>query len=178
MLRLALVLTVLLIPSAAAQDYVPAAERDAAFQGSDGTELVMVYFGATHCGPCHAPEIKAAVEAAKVALAERAEADGKTFSAVGAALDYGVADGVAFLASSGRFDEIVVGRNWINSASLTHLWRADRPEGSTIGLPSVVVFEQDLATRDGISASAPRYVAEITGADAIPAWVAAGLPLE
>ena len=161
-----------------AQEYTPAYDDPDYYGVQGGTEIVMVYVGATSCGPCHAPEVKAALEAAKVALAERAEREGKTFVAVGVATDYIVEEGVEFLASSGRFDEIIVGRNWLNSASLAHLWRSEGVEDRVVGLPGVVVFEQDVAFGEIVEASEPRYLVELTGASDIPAWAEAGAPLE
>lgn len=174
---LALATWLLLAVPAGAQTSAPTADRDTVFEGK-GNELVMVYLGASHCGPCLDPAFKASLEEAKVALAEHAASDGQRFVAVGAALDHDVEQGVAFLSGSGRFDEIIVGRNWLNSASLAHLWRPDRPEDQTVGLPAIVVFEQRAMLGDGVSSTAPRYLTTVTGRLDIPAWVEAGAPLE
>ncbi len=176
--RVVLALAVAAAVPAAAQEYTPPYDDPDYYGVESGTELVMVYVGATSCGPCHSPELKSALEAAKVALAERAEREGKTFVAAGVALDYVVEEGVEFLASSGRFDEIVVGRNWLNSASLAHLWRSEGVEDRVVGLPSVLVYEQEVSFGEAVEASDPRYLVELKGADAIPAWAEAGAPLE
>lgn len=176
--HLALALAVTLAVPVAAQQYTPAYDDPDYYGLQSGTELVMVYVGSTSCGPCHSPEVKSALEAAKVALAERARREGKTFVAVGVATDYIVEEGIEFLASSGRFDEIVVGRNWLNSASLAHLWRSEGVEDRVVAIPGVVVFEQEVSLGEIVEASEPRYLVELAGADAIPAWAEAGAPLE
>ncbi len=174
---LVLVFSLALSLPAVAQGYVPAYERDVDI--SEGPEVVLVYFGASTCGPCHDDRFKAALEEAKVLLFERAEADGKSFAAVGVAVDHSVEDGLAFLAASGRFDEVVVGRNWFNSAVLAHIWRPDDAGSQRAGLPGIMVFEREMSMGEsGIAASAPAYLAEVVGAEDIPAWVEAGAPLE
>ena len=167
---------VLALP-AVAQEYIPAYERGVDI--SEGPEMVLVYFGASTCVPCHDDDFKAALEDAKLALFERAEAEGKSFAAVGVAVDHSVEDGLAFLTESGRFDEVVVGRNWFNSAVLMHVWRPEGLESRVPGLPGVMVFEREMEMGEGgISASAPTYLVELVGAEDIPAWVAQGAPLE
>ncbi|HEX8385659.1 MAG TPA: hypothetical protein VF576_05725 [Rubricoccaceae bacterium] len=174
---LLVVLALALSLPVAAQEYVPAYGRG----GDDqtGTEVVLVYFGSATCAPCHLDEFKAALERAKVLLHERAEADGKAFAVVGVAVDHNVEDGLAFLAGTGRFDELVVGRNWFNSAALAHIWRAEGLEDRFAGLPGVMVFEREMTVGEtGISASPPTYLVELVGARRIGEWVAAGAPLE
>ena len=172
------VLTLLVTVPAAAQDYVAGVERDTTYDIREGTDVVMAYFGGTTCFACNIPEFKAAVDRAKVLLAERAEQDGKTFVALGVALDPGVATGLEFLATAGPFDEVAVGRNWFNSAALAHLWREEGLDDRRIGLPTIVVFEREMEKGPVISASAPRYLVELAGADTIMVWVADGAPLE
>ena len=177
-LLLALALILPLALPVTAQEYVPAYDRDPNFNIGNGPELVLVYFGGSTCGPCQSGDFKAALERAKVLLSERAAAEGKAFAAVGVAVDFSVEDGLAFLAESGRFDELAVGRNWFNSASLSHLWRPEGLEGRTVGLPSVVVFERDMTMGEAVTASEPLYLVELLGAAAIPEWVDSGAPLE
>ena len=162
---------------ALAQEYQPAfVSHNGMTQG--GSEIVLVYYGMTSCVPCHAPEFKTALEQAKVALAERAVEQGKSFAAVGVALDWDVTEGFTFLQEAGAFDEVAIGRNWENAAALTHLWRPDGLEDRQIAIPSIIVFEREILMDSGISASEPVYLYEVAGAPALAEWVEAGLPLE
>lgn len=169
----ALTLGLLLLPvEPVAQGYVPAYERGVANRAE--TELVLVYFGASWCLPCTTDELKTSLERAKVAVAEQAQREGKAFAAIGVALDHDVDEGLAFLAESGGFDEIVVGREWYNSAASNHLWRRDRT-GSP-GVPTIVVFEKEM--RMGTVTSETTYRAEASGLEPIVEWAEAGSPLE
>lgn len=174
---LSCVLGLMLSIPAAAQEYVPAYERG--HDITEGPEVVLVYFGASNCAPCHDDAFKAALEEAKVALLGRAEAEGKSFAVIGVAIDHSIEDGLAFLAASGRFDEVVAGRNWFNSAALAHIWRPDGLESRVPGMPGIMVFERKMTMGEaGIAAGVPTYLVELVGAEAIPTWVAAGAPLE
>lgn len=162
----------------AAQDYVPAHERDGAQNIGSGPEMVLVYFGASWCAPCHTAGLKSDLGRAKVLLAERAAEEGKAFAVMGVALDYDLEAGLGLLRESGGFDEVAVGRNWFNAASLAHLWRPEGAGERGMGLPAVVVFEREMTMAETISASAPTYRAEAVGVYDIAAWVEAGAPLD
>ena len=177
MIRLLAASVLLAVPGAvSAQAYVPVYERDAGI--ASGTELVMVYIGASHCFPCVQPEYKAALEQAKVRLAEQAEADGKAFVAIGVSIDYDPEVGYDFLADSGKFDELAIGRNWFNASVLEHLVRAEGAEDRTLALPTVVVYEREARMGDTLEATAPRYLKYIVGSRELPTWAEAGAPLE
>ncbi|MDZ7715066.1 MAG: thioredoxin family protein [Balneolaceae bacterium] len=60
------------------------------------SELVLVYIGASWCGPCHEPVLKKALEEIKVTLAQRAQKEGKVFSVIGIANDQSVQKGWDF----------------------------------------------------------------------------------
>jgi hypothetical protein len=145
----------------------------------DGMAFVLVYFGGSTCAPCHDDGFKAALAHAKVALFERAEAEEKSFAVIGVAVDHSIEDGLAFLTKSGRFDEVVVGRNWFKSAVLAHIWRPEGLEDRLPGLPGIMVFEREMIMGDaGIAAGDLTYLVELVGAKEIPAWVESGTPLE
>jgi len=175
LIRFCLALLFVFSAAASAQTYVSAFERDQGIES--GTELVMVYIGASHCGPCTWPEYKESLEQAKVLLSEQAEASGKAFVTVGVSIDYDPEVGYAFLNDSGRFDEMAMGRNWFNSAAVVHFGLTDGEEGRTLALPSIIVYERDMTMGASLGASEPRYLKQIVGATDLPAWVEAGAPV-
>lgn len=176
-LLLALVIGLTYALPTAAQPYVPGYERGIGI--ATGAEVVLVYFGASTYGPCRSAEFKAALDRAKVLLAERAEREGKAFVAVGVALDDSVEEGLAFLAEAGRFDELVIGHSWLNSAALTHIWHPEGLSERSPALPGVTVFAQDVVLGEaGIAAGDPTYLVELLDARTIMEWVDAGAPLE
>ncbi|MEM1125213.1 MAG: hypothetical protein AAGI71_01085 [Bacteroidota bacterium] len=160
-----------------AQEYRPAYEETNGALES-GSEIVLVYFGMTSCGPCHSPEFKTALEKAKLALKARADKEGRSFATIGVALDWDVAKGFAFLQEAGAFDEIAVGRNWENGAALTHLWRPEGLETRSAAVPAVVVFEREVSVGASIVASDPVYLFEAMGVSALTDWLEAGAPLD
>jgi len=147
--------------------YTPAYEPP-----EEGTELVAVYFGGSTCGWCYTDEAKTAVRAVVQALQDRARAEGQSFAFVGVANDWDVEAGLGFLADSGPFDEIVVGRNWHNQASAKHLFMNP---GASPSLPTVVVYEQDITTGErGPVFGGERYLVALSSGPAMMEWVAAG----
>jgi len=177
MLRLsALVVLGLLLSASVAFAQEP--HYEPSYEVPNGPAVVFVYLGSYDCGPCHDPALKEAVEKAKLLLAERAKAEGKAFMAIGTSLGWDVEKGLGFLRDTGHFDELIVGRNWLNSAALTYLWgdKAAQP-----ALPGIVVYEQTLGWREdgrGIEAGERIYMLDLAGQQALIAWVEAGAPLE
>lgn len=142
----------------------------------EGTELVFVYLGSYDCGPCHLPELKSAIEDAKLLLRQKAEETSKSFSAVGADMGWDVEKGIAFLGENGQFDEIMVGRSWTGSAGSKYIWQE---EAASPAKPSIVVYERRVEPgEDGISISEPVYLVSKSAVDPIVEWVQAGAPLD
>jgi hypothetical protein len=73
----------------------------------------------------------------------RAEARrrGVFFTTIGISDDWDVEKGLRTLQSFGWFDEVVVGRNWLNTGIVKYI----NDFGATPGVPQVVVTEQIIA---------------------------------
>ncbi len=110
-------------------------------------------------------------------LAATARSAGASFASVGIAVDWVTRDGWEFLQRFGPFDEIIVGRNWLNSASLHYMWR-ELPGEPVV--PQVVVVERSILL-DGakLEVSPDRALLRKVGADEVIAWAVrgGGLPL-
>jgi hypothetical protein len=154
--------------SAQDSSYVPSHELP------EGQELVFVYLGSYDCGPCHKPELKRAINEAKLLLDQKAEEAGKSFSAAGVDMGWSVEKGIDFLRETGRFDEIMVGRSWTGSAGTRYIWREEVTSPSK---PSIVVYERRVTPEDRISISEPTYLVSKSGASNIVEWVEDGAPL-
>jgi hypothetical protein len=144
-------------------------------QTPHGRQIVAVYIGATSCGPCQLPDVKAAIKGFKTLAAANAAKEGAAFSVLGVANDWAVSDGVAFLSDVGPFDQIAVGSNWTNIGAERFIWRDST--GSS-AMPQIVILERTV-TPEGttITFSNERVLRRIVGAKDIPAWVAAGAPI-
>ena len=153
---------------AQANDYVPSQRLP------EGRELVVVYFGATSCVPCHLPQVKNAVRAMKPLLAAQAKQRGMALTVIGSAQDWDVKQGATFLEPLGAFDQVVIGGNWTNVAVEQFMLRDSLTE---MMMPQVVLLERTVRLGERITVSEPRVLRRITGGDGIPAWVKAGAPI-
>lgn len=141
----------------------------------DSTQLVAVYIGAETCGPCHFPETKQAVEDMKVALAGIAKQKGWSFKAVGVSLDWDPQIGYKFLQENGKFDEMIIGRNWANLGAETYIWQADEVYPA---IPQVIVYQQEVKRgQNGITFSKRSEFRRFMSND-IQKWLRDGSPPE
>lgn len=153
---------------AQAKDYVPSQELP------EGPELIAVYVGATDCGPCRFPAVKKAVREMKPLLAAQAKKRGMAFTVIGAAQDWDIRQGAAFLDSLGAFDQVVIGGNWTNLATEQVILRDSLAE---LAMPQIVVLQRTVRLGQRVTVSPPHVIRRIVGGADIPAWVAAGAPV-
>jgi len=141
----------------------------------EGRQMVAVYIGATSCVPCHRPELKAAIIRMKSLLLDQATEAGRSFAVIGVALDWAVAEGIAFLAPLGELDEAIVGSNWVNTGAIHFVWQDTT---SSAGIPQVVILERSVqAGGSGIEVGPERILRRLVGAETIEQWVAQGAPV-
>lgn len=138
------------------------------------TELTLIYIGADTCSPCHAPSLKQALENVKVKLLKFAESNDLQFSVIGIANDISIDRGLDFLKNSGYFDEIIVGKNFLNTGTVDYIWNNDQTDYE---IPQVIVFEREITIGDNISVGPKNYVAKYSGKDEIEEWVKNGAVL-
>ena len=171
----AFVLTFALLPLALAETFAQDTPYTPRHERPEGREVVAVYIGSATCGPCHLPENKAALEAMKRLLDERAQREGWSFSATGVALDWDPATGYAFLQDVGAFDEVLVGRSWSNLAAIEYIWSDQDTQPL---MPQVVLFEREARTTpDGLTFGDRTVIGRYV-ADELVAWVDRGAPLD
>ena len=77
----------------------------------------------------------------KVSLESQSEALGYSFTTLGIAADWGVDEGYSHLQEMGPFDEVIVGRNWLNQGLQKYVWQ-DIP--GVAATPQVLVVLQSL----------------------------------
>jgi hypothetical protein len=139
-----------------------------------GDEIVLVFIGASFCNAHNLPGFPDVVESAKLRVREHAQARGMRFRAVGVALDWRPADGLAFLARFGEFDEVASGGNWINDGATKYIWR-DIPGDADV--PQLLVLRRSVHRGEAIRVGEDKVVKRILGAGDIEKWVAAGATL-
>lgn len=92
------------------------------------------------------------------------------------ALDYELEEGLAFLKDVGPFDQVILGRDFNNSAVLDFL--SNGGDDVVLGIPQVVVYERTIVRRGyTMTSGRPHILARIPGIG-IPLWVKAGAKLE
>lgn len=141
-----------------------------------GDEVALVFVGASFCGAHNVPGFPQVVERAKIAVQRRAKGAGKQFRAVGVALDWRPAEGIAFLSRFGEFDEISAGSNWVGDAATRYVWR-DLSGSAEVPQLLIVSRHVDAEADQAIRMTGDRVVRRLLGTKAIEAWVAQGAPI-
>lgn len=165
---IALTALIVIPRSIAAQSYEPT------YANPTGHELVMVYLGATSCGPCRAPEMPRLLDSLKILLQQRATAEGRQFRAVIVALDWVPDSGLILAREDGHWDEINTGRNWFSLGAAQFIW-ADSTV--TPAMPQVLVYEQDMTMGARVAMGPMHILQRIHAEDAIARWVRQGAPI-
>lgn len=173
-------IAVLLVSSvtAYAQDYAPRHH----FPGG-GSEVLLIFISTSTCTGNSEDRLDEVVRGMKVHLRDRVEPTNRAFFAVGAAAEWSIAQGVDYLLRGvspgystkafGAWDEIWVGRDWLNNAAVEHMWRGDGR--STV--PQLIVLERQVVLGErGIEVGANTVLARVVGSKAIVEWFDRGLP--
>ena len=140
-----------------------------------GEELGVVFIGAKFCQAHREPGFRELVEHMKVLLAERAARDSMAISVRGIALDWSIGDGIEFLESFGRFDQVSVGENWLNIGAMRYIW-SEFPGHPAV--PQVLVLKRLVEVKEGgIAIEEERLLKRVVGTDEIRRWVEQGAPI-
>lgn len=133
----------------------------------DGTELVLVAMMSSTCAGIQAPGFAEALETIRDHLRREAASAGHTFVTIGVATDWMLDDGVEVLRRFGPFDEILVGRGWMNSGIVKYIW-TDFPGRAAV--PQLVVVEREVMTGQFIEVSNARVRYRKASASQIIEW--------
>ena len=93
------------------------------------------------------------------------------FSAIGIANDFSVEKGWEFLKSTGYYDEVIIGKNWLNSGSIEHIWNHEQPAPA---MPQILVFKREINIDESIMVGKKSYLARYIGSGEIEDWVNSG----
>ncbi len=109
----------------------------------DGPTVRLVYIGSSYCGFCKRPELQKALADAREAASAWAKTHEYAFVTTGVSTDLDVDRGWQFLSESGRFDEVIIGRGWLNQGAVA--WVAPFPDDplALFGEPQLVVLVED-----------------------------------
>jgi hypothetical protein len=147
--------------------YVPSREL------RQGRNLTMVLVTASWCIGTSYEGFPEATRSVKLALQQRAEDAGMGFNAIAVAIDWNVERGVEYLRNLGEFDEIIVGRNWINSGLDRYVYQFHH----SATVPQIVVVVEEVQ-HDPFDYKLGASLTTRVGADEIVDWASSGAPIE
>lgn len=155
----------------------PASQRG---QIPSGRHLVAFVFVSSRCGATRLPETERAIRQLRTELQRLQTKAFANVSVVGVAIDE-LRDGSKYLQSLNRtgevFDEVSVGRTWLNQVVSERVWR----DGTAQPLvPQVLVIERKVDAREFpriIHFQRDSVLLTVAGAPNIVAWVARGAPV-
>ena len=139
-----------------------------------GEELLLVFIGSSSCPAAREKGFDKVV--AQVTERMRHEADRRKalFGRIGVALDWQIADGLTFLDKFGKFDEVIVGRDWLNTGYDKYV----RNVRGDDGVPAIAVVSRQIVKRDSAISFANEVVlASVRGTIAIRKWLTEGAQL-
>ncbi len=140
------------------------------------TEIVTVVISATFCVANRVEGFHEAARAIPDLLnAQVADRPHVVTRTVGIALDHDPRAGTEYLFKLARFDEVIAGGSWLNTATEkflfgTYRWAAEIPQ--VVILERTVTWSENFASLEG-----ERVLTTIVGADSIMAWVKRGAPV-
>jgi hypothetical protein len=132
-----------------------------------GREVVLVFIASSSCPGAKDPRLPEALADIQNHLRREAGEQGSTFVSIGVSLDWDIEKGIKLLRRFGAFDEIAVGRSWMNGAALKYIWE-DLPGAASI--PQVLLVERTVTQDRAIFVGGERVRFRKVGAEAIVRW--------
>ncbi len=141
-------------------------------------ELVLVYIGASTCGPSNDPRLPAWIREAADTLRNRARILDASSVTVGVARETDVGTGISHLRRTAAFDEISVGQRERNHLSLKYIER-EFPGIAATPQVLVLVREYDELPLGGIHPGSARETLLLrrVGLQEIESWLRLGTPV-
>lgn len=135
--------------------------------------MVMVVIASSTCAGVQDRPFRDAVARIRSGLRERARAGGATFVSVGVGTDRAPESGAALMKRLGPFDEVSLGRSWLNSGAVKYIWM-DHPGAAMV--PQDVVLERTIQWGRVVTVSDERILLRKVGARGIVDWSLLAFP--
>jgi len=141
----------------------------------EGREVVAILISSSTCIANQHAGFKPAVREMMRRLGVQRDSAKLHLSITGVSTDWSARVGASYFEELGEFDELVVGRNWFNSAITRHVWQA---EGARPVIPQLILLERTVTQGErGPRIAGERVIGRFWGGDEIMAWAARGAPL-
>lgn len=119
------------------QQYVRGVPHD----GQIRHEYVFLLITSTSCPAATNPEGVSTLQKLIAEYEAIANEQNAVFVKHAIGIDWDVEEGFGIIQSIGSFDEVSIGRNWINEAAMSHIWNDEETQPS---VPQVLVFTRDV----------------------------------
>jgi hypothetical protein len=120
-----------------------------------GRERLLVLIGSAACSAAQRPGFADTVRAV-VRAAERVARDsGYAFATVGVSIDPSATRGLDFLERVGPFDEVSLGRSWLNSSVVRLVWR---DHAGLAAIPQIVLVDRSVRVDSSVIEVGPDTV--------------------
>ena len=107
----------------------------------NGQETVLLLVGASWCPACQNDSLARSIASLQSHFTAIAKENGTAFGSIGAALDWSLPKGIEWLTGTGKFDEVMVGRSWVNSAAVRYVWQDASAEPV---VPQLLILRRDV----------------------------------
>lgn len=88
---------------------------------ASGDEVLIIFIGASFCRAVDVAGFPESLSRLKDEVRRQGDAANMRIGIIGVALDWGVPSGLAWLRRFGEFDEVLVGRNWLNTGAVDYM---------------------------------------------------------
>ena len=134
---------------------------------SSGTEIVMVFIASSDCVGINDPRLAPALNAIRAGLQRQANHNGNRLVPVGVSLDLDHREGLRLLERLGPFEEVVLGRGWLNSGAIRYIWEDIR---GYPGIPQIVVTTRTVVASRTVQVYNEELFARKVGVAQIVTW--------
>lgn len=133
-----------------------------------GGELVLVFIASSTCAGIDDPRLESAFDRIRDQLQQRAAADDRTFLTVGVFLDRRIEQGLELVRRFGPFDEVMIGRSWLNTGALKYIWE-EFPGAASI--PQLVLVKREAKMDRLVEINNEHVILRKIGPESIVTWI-------
>jgi len=108
---------------------------------ANGHELLFIYIGSSSCAASNIDELRNLTKRAKIHLEKLASSRGKSFFTMAIGIDLKPQNGYDHIRKFGLFNEVHVGRGWMNDSVVKYIWQEYPGAPAT---PQIIVLEREI----------------------------------
>jgi len=146
------------------------------YENETGEEISFVYIGSSGCVNANRKGFPEIIKTLKRRVHKKVKNNGRSFSAIGVAVDWKPVDGIEHLRKFGTFDEVMAGRSWMNTGALKYMWEDIPGKPAT---PQIVIIKRKNRIKRGVTYQVKKeeLLSRKVGIQEIRRWRDRGIPL-